>query len=241
MLSRFCVHTFLVITALVSIVANGQEITLRVVTEDTFPIQYVENGEVVGPSTELVRSVLAEANIPYTIEILPWARAYNAALTQPNTMIYSLARTEQREELFQWIGSVMRLDYYLVGLDTLKLPQPITIEALKKLRFGAIRDSATEQHLLSLGFENLYSVSKPSQSINMLKLGRIDLFPTNYSSFQFSCLHLKVDCQRIKALYHLDKLSASLYFALSNQSDSELVERIKTAYQKVMAAQTDNQ
>lgn len=211
-----------------------EELKIRVVTEDTFPIQYLENGKILGPSTELVRSVLDEANIPYSIEVLPWARAYSIALTQPNTMIYSLARTKQREALFQWIGSVMRLNYYLVGMESLKLPQPITLESVKKLRIGAIRNSATEQHLIALGFKNLYLVSKPSQSINMLKLGRIDLFPTNYSSFQLSCLHMKVDCQQIKPFYQLEKLTASLYFALSNQTDSVVVDKIKAAYQVVM-------
>lgn len=213
---------------------STQTLKIKVVTEDTFPIQYLENGKILGPSTELVRSVLDEANIDYTIEVLPWARAYNIALNEPNTMIYSLARTEQREALFQWIGSVMRLNYYLVGMESLKISQPITLESLKKLRIGVIRDSATEQHLIALGFKNLYIVSKPSQSISMLKLGRIDLFPTNYSSFQFSCLHMKVDCQQIKPFYHLEKLTASLYFALSNQTDSFVVDKIKAAYKVVM-------
>ena len=77
-------------------------------------------------------------------------------------------------------------------------------------------------------------MNKPSQSINMLKLGRIDLFPTNYSSFQFSCLYMKVDCQQIKPFYELKKLRASLFFALSNQTESAEVNKIKAAYQVVM-------
>jgi polar amino acid transport system substrate-binding protein len=109
-----------------------QALKIKVVTEDTFPIQYLEKGQVLGPATDLVKSVLAEAGLPYSIEVLPWARAYNIALNEPNTMIYSLARTEQREGLFQWIGSVMRLNYYLVGMESLKLSQPITLESLKK-------------------------------------------------------------------------------------------------------------
>ncbi|GAA6205723.1 MULTISPECIES: transporter substrate-binding domain-containing protein [Thalassotalea] len=210
------------------------EVQLRVVTEDSFPIQYLENGKVLGPSTELVKSVLDEAEIPYSIEVLPWARAYNVALTQPNTLIYSLARTPQREESFQWIGSVLRLNYYLVGMESLQLTSPVTLASLKKYKIGVIRGSATEQYLISQGFNNLYLVSKPSQSINMLKLGRIDLFPSNYSSFQLSCLHLKVDCQAIKPFYHLEQLSTSLYFALSKQTENEVVDKITKAYQTVM-------
>ena len=125
-----CIFLFLIVVTSTDLIAQeskDQALKIRVLTEDTFPIQYLENGKILGPSTELVRSVLNEANIPYSIEILPWARAYNVALTQPNTMIYSLARTEQREDLFQWIGSVMRLNYYLVGMESLKLSQPITV------------------------------------------------------------------------------------------------------------------
>jgi len=207
---------------------------IKVVTEDTFPIQYLENGKVLGPATDLVKAVLAEANINYTIEVLPWARAYNEALTKPNILIYSLARTTQREALFQWIGSLMDLDYYLVGLESLKLPEFVTLEYLQTLSIGVIRNSATEQHLMSLGFKNLYTVSKPSQSINMLKSKRIDLFPTNYASFQFSCLYLKENCLDIKPIYQLDQLSTSLYFALSNQTNPQLVNKIKTAYKVIM-------
>ena len=218
----------------VNIISAGTPLHIKVVTEDAYPIQYEKNGEILGPSTELVKSVLDESNISYSIELLPWARAYNIALNQPNTMIYSLARTEQRESLFHWIGSVLRINYYLVGKESLKLSEPITLASLKKLKIGVIRGSATEQYLISQGFKNLYLVSKPSQSINMLKLGRIDLFPTNYSSFQLSCLHLKVDCQQIKPFYHLEQLSTSLYFALSKQTKNEIVDKITAAYRKVM-------
>jgi polar amino acid transport system substrate-binding protein len=237
-----CIFLFLIQLTAVSLYAReplsqaltAKETTLLVVTEDSYPIQYLENGKVLGPATTLVKSVLEEAKIPYVIKVMPWARAYNIASTQPNTLIYSLARTAQREPLFQWVGSVLRLESFFVGMDSLNLPQPITLSSLKNLRIGVIRDSATEQYLIDQGFKNLYIVSKPSQSINMLKLGRIDLFPINYSSFQLACLHMKFNCKNIKPYYHLDKLSTSLYFALSKQTDNEVVDKITAAYQRVM-------
>lgn len=243
MLRNFLSCIFLLFIQLNAIFVYAQEplsqstfdnpLIIKVVTEDSYPIQYIEQGVILGPATDLVKAVLEEAKLEYSIEMLPWARAYQIALTQPNTLIYSLARTDQREKQFQWIGSVLRLNFYLVGMESLTLPSPVTLESLKKLKIGVIRDSATEQYLISQGFKNLYSVSKPSQSINMLKLGRIDLFPTNYSSFQLSCLHLKVDCQQIKPFYHLEELSTSLYFALSNQTDNEVVNKITSAYQRI--------
>ncbi|MDO6445247.1 transporter substrate-binding domain-containing protein [Colwellia sp. 1_MG-2023] len=243
MLRNFLSCIFLLFIQLSAIFVFAQEplsqstfdnpLIIKVVTEDSYPIQYIEQGIILGPATDLVKAVLEEAKLEYSIEMLPWARAYKIALTQPNTLIYSLARTDQREKQFQWIGSVLRLNFYLVGMESLTLPSPVTLESLKKLKIGVIRDSATEQYLISQGFKNLYSVSKPSQSINMLKLGRIDLFPTNYSSFQLSCLHLKVDCQQIKPFYHLEELSTSLYFALSNQTDNEVVNKITSAYQRI--------
>ena len=213
---------------------SSQNIKISVVTEDAYPIQYEKEGKILGPSTDLVKAVLKEAEIEYAINMVPWARAYNLALNQENTLIYSIARTPQREALFQWVGRVMKLDYFLIGLDTLEIEPPITLDKLKALRVGVIRNSATHQHLVSLGFKNLYIVHAASQSINMLNLNRIDLFTSNYSSFQMACVHMRVDCHRIKKIYPLEKLSTSLFFAFSHNTPSQLVEKVRAAYQRVM-------
>lgn len=90
---------------------------LKVVTELSPPNQTRINNEVMGYSTEIVRLILAAANIDATIEIYPWARAYKMARSKPNTLIYSLAKTADREPLFHWIGTVAQFKLGFVKLS----------------------------------------------------------------------------------------------------------------------------
>lgn len=227
---RICYGFFIALA-----IANfAQAEKIKVVTEDAYPVQYQYKNEVVGPAAQLVNLVLTEAGLEYEQRILPWARAYKEAQSQQNTLIYSIARTKEREGLFHWVGSIMDLDYYLMGLESLNLPKNFTFETLKKLRIGTIRNSATEQYLLANGFKNLSSVNLPEQNISMLKKGRIDLFPANIASFQLSCLHIKVNCEQIQPIFNLKQPSTALYMALSLQTDIAIVNKVQKAYQRVM-------
>ncbi len=96
-------------------------IKVNVVTEDAYPFQYIKNNKIVGPTTDLVKKLLTEAHVDYEINMYPWARAYNLALSKPNTIIYSIARTKEREDKFLWIGSLMQLKYALYGLENITI------------------------------------------------------------------------------------------------------------------------
>lgn len=215
-------------------VAIAKPITIQVVTEDTFPIQYLNNGEVAGPATDLLKEVLNKAGVQYTIKMQPWARAYKMAQDQPNVLIYSIARTPAREPLFKWVGGIIQMNYYLVGLGSAKKNSFESLTDIKHEPIGALRNSATHLYLLEQGFDNIYPVSHARQSINMLKKGRIKYFPTNYESFQLSCLGMKISCREIKPVFELKELRTSLYFAFSKKTDDELVEQVKKAYNEIM-------
>lgn len=128
-------------------------INIKVITEDTFPLQYLENGKVSGPATALVEQVLSAAGISYHIEVAPWARAYHLALTEPNVLIYSIAKTTTRTEKFKWVGQIMALDYYLYGAIDSDVDFQTPLEALKQYQIGTVRDSAVYQYLQEKGFK----------------------------------------------------------------------------------------
>ncbi len=209
-------------------------IQIRVVTEDTFPLQYFENGKISGPATKLVEQVLSAANISYTIEVLPWARAYHLAITEPNVLIYSLARTKARTNKFKWIGRIMALEYYLYGSVDSDINLKTPLAALKKFRVGTVRDSAVDQYLKVNGFKNLTTVVHGTQNFNLFEQKRIDLFPANQSSFQAVCLKYAFNCQDLKPLRKLDISSIDLYMAFSEFTDDILVEKVRMAYEEVM-------
>ena len=86
----------------------AQACGLRVLTEDLPPYQVVKNHQVVAGSAFLqVEAIFKSAGLPCRTEVLPWARAYELARTQPNTLVYSLARLPAREDLFIWLAPLL--------------------------------------------------------------------------------------------------------------------------------------
>jgi len=52
------------------------ETEIVVVTENWAPYNFIENGLVKGASTEIVKRVLDNTDLNYSIRVYPWARAY---------------------------------------------------------------------------------------------------------------------------------------------------------------------
>jgi polar amino acid transport system substrate-binding protein len=141
----------------------------------------VENGRVTGLSTEVVQAVLREVDMSPRIEVLPWARAYDLSLHTDNVLIYSIARTPQREHLFKWVGVIAPAKWFFYSLAT----HPIVLHSLADARhykIATVKDDAGEQYLLAEGFKpgkELQSGNVYDNNYRKLKAGRVELWISN--------------------------------------------------------------
>ena len=149
---------------------------LTILTEEWKPISFSgEDGKPTGLAVEIVQEILRRLNVPDTIEIVSWARAYRMALNDPNVVLFAMTQTPEREQLFKMIGPIA------VGKKTFyaKKGSGITIssfdEAKQLTAIGVYRDTAAEQILTQKGFTNLTITSYPIQNVKMLMKGRIDV------------------------------------------------------------------
>ena len=177
------------------------------------------------------------AGFTYSIDVLPWARAYHLALNEPNTLIYSLAKTPARAEQFKWVGEIMALDYYLYGAIDSEVNAQTSLEKLKQYKIGTVRDSAVYQYLIKNDFKHLTTVVQGKQNLLLFEQNRIDLFPANKSTFQVICLQEAFNCRNIKPVYKLDISSIDLYMAFSQSTDNAIVEKVRAGYQAVIQKQ----
>jgi len=92
--------------------------SLQIVTEEFPPYNYTENGLITGMSTEVVVAACKAVGLPNEIKVYPWARTYEIALSEPNTLIFSIARSPVREESFQWAGTVAPVQSCLFALKS---------------------------------------------------------------------------------------------------------------------------
>jgi polar amino acid transport system substrate-binding protein len=151
---------------------------VRIVTEELPPYNMTLHGQVTGLSTEVVRAVLKELSLPANIQPMPWARAYDLALNSENVLIYSIARTPQREKLFKWVGVVAPTNWYLYARSPSKVLLG-RVDDARKYQIATVKEDVGEQYLINKGFVvgmNLQSSSKYELSYEKLKLGRVDFW-----------------------------------------------------------------
>lgn len=224
--------SFFFILILVSLPAYATKIT--VVTEAFKPLQYLEENEVKGPATDLVKALLESSNFTYSLNLMPWARAYKMAKEQPNVLIYSMSRTKERENEFHWIGLITPVKYKLYGLKTREDLIINSIEDIKNYNVGVLRGSATESALKKLS-NNLISLNSAEQIFSMTNLGRIDVFPANTLHFKDVCRNYNSisSCKDFTDLIEIPNAGQGLYIALSKSSTKEVIQKLTYFYQKL--------
>lgn len=175
---RFFRFPILAFACLVAPISSGEE--LLVLAEDWPPYNYLEDGELVGLSADLVREVLAGAGISTEIRVQPWKRAYETASSRPNTLLFSTSRTEEREDRFLWIGPLWNRELYLYKLRDRDDIRVESFEDLRRWSVGVVRGGSVEELLRSGGLregEHFWPVAEERQNLRKLFQGRIDLAP----------------------------------------------------------------
>ena len=146
----------LLLIFLLSITAGlAQELT--VISEDNPPFNFIKDGVFTGSATEVVREIMRRLDLPTEIQVLTWARGYQLALSQPNVVLFSTARTQEREHLFHWVGPIYKVRF---GFYAKRGSGPYLTCLADAKKVGAIatyKDDVREQLLKSQGFTNLDS------------------------------------------------------------------------------------
>lgn len=132
------------------------------------------DGKVVGISTDKVRAALERAGLAYTIDLLPWKRAYAAARDRPDACVYSTTRTPERELLFKWVGPIDSAQWVLMATAHRRFSLR-TLEDARPYRIGTYNGDARDHFLRSRGFR-VDPAPNDLTNPRKLLLGRIDLW-----------------------------------------------------------------
>jgi polar amino acid transport system substrate-binding protein len=229
-----------VVLILITISAFAQEV--KIVTENYPPYNYEENGKVKGVSTEIVRAVLKEMGLNIKITVYPWARTYRLALEEPNTLIYSIARTPEREHKFKWVGVIAPADQVLLSLKERTDIKLNNLDDTRKYKIGTVRDDVIEHHLLSNGFKvgkNIDRCNNYNSNIKKLLRKRIDLCAigklVGYNILR-KIGHEPGDT--VKQVYRFDVLSKGVNMAFQKDTPDEVVNKFRRGLEKIKENKT---
>ena len=215
--------------------------SVMVMTEDLPPFNFMEDGQITGISTEVVRHVFHDAGVAMTqgdIQLYPWARAYHIIKYTPETALFSMARTDEREDLFSWVGPLLNVTIGVVAKKDRKIDIR-TIDDFKHYRIGTVRDGAPEQLLIKAGvpLKNLERLALPEQNIRKLSADRIDLFVFNIQTIQYMMVKLGINPTDYETVYMLK--NPILYLALNKNTDPDLIDRLQQSLDKMKRPDED--
>lgn len=198
--------------------------TLSFVTEDYPPFTYADaSGEPTGLVTDVVKEIMAKQGITETISLVPWKDAYNKALRNKNVVIFSINRTNEREDLFNWIGPIAKSSTVFYA----KKGSGITINELNDARevasIGVVDDWYSKQDLEGRGFNNLVSSELPSDAITKLMNGEVKILPLTDITAESSVTKAGYNIEDLEALYTMD--TGYVYIGMSIGTSESIVKK----------------
>ena len=201
---------------------------LTVYCEEDFPVQfYGKDGQLTGFSIEIVREIQNRLGIRGEIQVVPWSRGIDKLNNEPNTMLITMAKTPEREALYQWVGPVISVEYGLYGKanSALKIS---SLEGAKKVKaIGVYRNDIRDQTLTRLGFSNLDRAASNVSSFKKLMIGRIDLYTDTKLGAEQTAVALGYRPSDVKLIFPLFK--SYLSFGVSRTTSPAIVQKWNAA------------
>lgn len=208
-----------------------------ILTEQFPPFNFKEGDTVQGLSTQIVRKLLERANLEFSIELVPWKRAYTIALNRPNTLIYTIAKTASREGKFHWIGKISNRKVSLFRLRSRQDLAKLTFEQAKaKAKIATIQGDASTEKIFELGFaaKNITEIHDTATNSLCMKhvIGnRSDYFPMNPYSLKY-----RIEAGEVQDLF-VDQFviwDADGYYVAANiRTDPKILKALTESYQQL--------
>ncbi len=233
-------HTiFRLLLALIALSATGHSHaqTLSIYCEEDRPLQfYDQDHQLTGLGVDVLQEIQKRVGNKDKIQVVPWSRGMSKLNHDPNTILMTMARTPEREALYQWIGPIASVEYALYGKADSELKID-SIENAKKIHLiGVYRDDIRDQTLTRLGFNNLDRASSNISSFKKLMIGRVDVYADSKMGVESVAIASGYQVSDVKLIFPLFK--SGLYFGVSKATNPTIVSKWNRALNDMKSDKT---
>jgi polar amino acid transport system substrate-binding protein len=204
---------------------------LTYLTEQYPPFNFQENGSLQGISIDLLEKVWERMGVDLNrsvIKLMPWTECYQRTLNEKNTVLFAIARSPQREELFKWAGPIGPYRTVLLTKKERNI-SIVSSEDLNSYKIGAIKDDNAIQMLLDRGVnrENLHLETTSAPIVEMLENGSIDAWAHGDIAGMWLIQQSGVNASDYVSAYVLGETDA--YYAFEKETPDSLVQAFQQA------------
>ena len=225
--------------------AMANQPTINLQTENFPPYNYSVEGKnfakgdgVAGISVEIVKEAFKRAGVPYTITLrFPWKRIYGMAENKNNYGIFSMVRSEERENSFQWVGPLAPDEWVFFA----KANSDIIVNSLddaKQFQVGGYKGDALTDYLIEEGV-SVRAAAQDKSNVKKLRDGRIDLWASNNFSARALAKQEGVSFSEFKPVFTIDKVD--LFLGLNKQVAPAVAAKLQKALDEMSADGTIDQ
>lgn len=206
--------------------------SLQIYTENYPPLTFRNNfGEITGFGSDVVKEIMKRNQLFIDIKLSLWSNGYDLALNNPNFCLFTMDRTQLRDNLFQWVGPI--------GTNTTwfytKAGSGITISSIEKARnlkaVGTVNSWFSDQHLRSLGFTNLVSDNDPGVMTDKLMHGEVEAFVCTDVTFPEIMKGQGYQYNQVVTSFSL--MSSDYYIAFSKNTPVKIIHQWQATLQSM--------
>lgn len=209
-------------------VGAGQKQQLRVYTELGGNVAFRESGRLTGYGVELLRELMNRVGNSNKVEAVPWMRGYDALLRDPNVALIPTTLTEERRELFYWVGPILHVEWMFLARKGEGHMVTSMEDAKGVSAIGTYLGDAREQYLKEQGFTNLQSTYDLASNFRKLASGRVDLVLATNVGFEATAELVGIPADTFETALVLSKMQ--LYIAISRKTQTCLVEKWRNEF-----------
>ena len=198
-------------------------------TETYPPANFLVDDKITGYSVDILLAASEIVGEPVDLEQLtlqPWARSYRTVLTEQNSVLFSTTRSEQRENLFKWVGPIAEIKVVVLARKDsgIEITRPMD---MANYRIGVIRDDIGEQSLLELGIprNSMQEANYVTVLAEQLMKKRIDLLVYSQRAAYWWSKQAGLDPDLFQPVYLVRE--GDVYFAFNKLTDSTVIEKLQ--------------
>ena len=189
-----------------------------------------------GISTEILFALLKRLDLHWPIEFMTWTVGYHIALREPNILLYSMLRTEDREKLFQWVGPLFTVSMNLYRKSGRNAVNISTIKDALSYRIGVVKDNFEHHYFSDQGLtvgQQLFPVEQQDQNFQALLDEHVDLIALTASQATQHIQAKGYSASQFEPVLEMKDISGDIYMVFSLHTDPHYVQKFSEALQEL--------
>jgi polar amino acid transport system substrate-binding protein len=220
LMRKFLVFVLLIIVSNFVFMHSGMAQALNIYCEADSQIKRPD-GSFSGMDIEIVAEIQKRVRNTDPIQVVPFTRGLKYLDNDPNTLLFSMARTKERNALYQWVGPVAEAVYGFYA----KADSPIVINSLEDAKkvesIGVYRNDIRDRFLTEQGFTNLDRADNNFLNLRKLMAGRDVVMASSSFGIKVEAKRAGYNVNDVKFLYAF--LHSQIYIAVSKNTDPKIV------------------